>query len=344
MHNALTVAEPMISVQNVKALVERLREKDLPLAKLLAAADIRPNRLECVNDQLPLRNYVRLLELAAEQAQDPLMGVSLSLTSGPEALGAVGFLFLSSDTLGQGIGNLCRYVSAVQDATDNQIEYDGELAAVTYQIRDDSIAPRRQDAEFSLGVITKLIRSYAGGRCQPIEVHLEHGPAVDRRRYERIFDCPVYFRQTRNAVIIKAADLNLRSIALSDALAEILEAQLRERMASRSGLQSFGDRITEALTPTSIQQKINVGSLAKEMHISQSTLYRRLNSEQKSFQRLLDNRREALAKRLLSSSRMSIAEVASALGYAENASFTRAFRRWTNVSPRQYRDSGCPLP
>jgi AraC-like DNA-binding protein len=74
------------------------------------------------------------------------------------------------------------------------------------------------------------------------------------------------------------------------------------------------------------------------MRISQSTLYRRLSLENKSFQRLLDNRREALAKRLLENSRMSIAEIASALGYAENASFTRAFRRWTKTSPRRYRD------
>jgi AraC-like DNA-binding protein len=104
-------------------------------------------------------------------------------------------------------------------------------------------------------------------------------------------------------------------------------------------VQSVGDQVAEALTPTSIQQKVGLGHVAQEMRISQSTLYRRLSSEKKSFQCLLDDRREALAKRLLANSRMSIAEIASALGYAENASFTRAFRRWTKVSPREYRDS-----
>lgn len=330
--------EPMVSVQVARALVNRLRELDLPLGKLLASVDIQSSRLEDVNDHIPLRSYVALFEAAAESSKNPLVGLSLSATAGPETLGALGFLFLSSDTLGQGLDNLCRYVSAVQDATDNAIEFDGEFAAITYQITDDRIAPRRQDAEYSLGVIIRLIRAYAGGRCDPVEVHLEHGPRGSQRHYEHAFSCPVYFRQTRNAVILKSGDLEIRSVALSDALAEILEGQLRDRLQSKSEMHSFADRVAGALTPTSIQQKVSSSRLAQEMHISQSTLYRRLSSEKKSFQRLLDDRREALAKRLLANSRMSIAEVASTLGYAENASFTRAFRRWTNTSPRQFRD------
>lgn len=330
--------EPRVSVHPARALVERLRKRGLPLGKLFASVDIRPLWLDDVNGHIPLRNYVALFEAAAELSDDPHIGLSLSAESGPEALGALGFLFLGSDTLGQGLANIRRYVSAVQEATENEVELDGELAAITYQIRDDRITPRRQDAEFSIGVILRLVRAYAGGRCEPVEVHLEHSAVGHRRVYEHAFDCPVYFRQTRNAVILKAADLDIRSVALSDTLAEILEAQLRERVQSRNEYQSFCDQVAGALTPTSIQQKVSMGRLAEEMRISPSTLYRRLSSEDKSFQRLLDDRREALAKRLLSNSRMSIADVASALGYAENASFTRAFRRWTNISPRQYRD------
>jgi AraC-like DNA-binding protein len=331
--------EPMVLVQVARALVERLRDRGLPVGKLLAAADIAASRLEDVNGHLPLRSYVSLFEAAAELAGDPLLGLALSASAGPETLGALGFLFVSSETLGQALANLCRYVSAVQDATANLVEVEGGLATIVYQISDDRIASRRQDAEYSLGVIIRLVRAYASGRCDPVEVHLEHGPKAPRRAYEHAFGCPVYFSQTRNAVVLKAADLEIRSVALSDALAEILETQLRERVESKGRVQSVGDQVAEALTPTSIQQKVGLGHVAQEMRISQSTLYRRLSSEKKSFQCLLDDRREALAKRLLANSRMSIAEIASALGYAENASFTRAFRRWTKVSPREYRDS-----
>lgn len=328
----------MVAIQIVRSLAGRLRERGLPVPKLLAAVDIRAARLDETHESVPLRSYVGLLEAAAALTGDPLIGLSMAAAAGPETLGALGYLFLSSDTLGQGLEKLCRYLSAVQDATDQAIERAGDLAFVTYQIRDDGISPRRQDAEYSLGVLLRLIRSYAAGRCNPVEVHLEHGALVDRRHYELTFGCPVYFRQTRNAVVIKAQDLDISSGTLSEGLAGILEAQLREQVASRSGPLSFGDQIAGALTPTSIQQKVNAGRLAKEMRVSPSTLYRRLSSEDQSFRRLLDSRREMLAKRLLATSTMSIAEVAAALGYAENASFTRAFRRWTNVNPRQYRD------
>jgi AraC-like DNA-binding protein len=330
--------EPLVSTQVVRALVVRIREHGLPLAKLLTAADIKLSRLDDVNDHVPLRSYVELFEAASELAQDPLLGLAFSAKAGPETLGAVGFLMVSSDTLGQGLSNLCRYVSAVQDGTDNAVELDGELALITYQISDDRIAPRRQDAEYSLGVILRLIRAYAGGRCEPVEVHLEHGPRGQRRAYEHAFACPVFFGQTRNAIVLKSEDLGIRSPALSDALAEVLEGQLRDRVESKNRMHSFADRVAGALTPTSIQQKLSFVHLAQDMRVSPSTLYRRLSSEKKSFRQVLDYKREAMAKRLLANSQMSIAEVASAVGYAENASFTRAFRRWTNCSPRQFRD------
>lgn len=333
----MAVIAPMVSALVVRGLVDRLSARGLPVPQLLAAIGIEPARLADSSELIPLRSYISLFEAAAEVTKDPLIGLSVSAAAGPETLGALGFLFLSSNTLGQGLEKLCRYVVAVQDATDHAVERDGDLAAIIYQIRDDRITSRRQDAEYSLGIIIHLIRAYAAGRCNPIEVHLEHGPVVDHQRYEALFGCPVYFRQTRNAVIIDARHLDIRSAALNDALSAILETHLRERAAERRTMSSFCDHVNAVLTPTSIQQKVNADRVAKEMRVSPSTLYRRLQSEQQSFQRLLDNRREALAKRLLTNDMMSIAEVASALGYAENASFTRAFRRWTNVSPRQYR-------
>lgn len=334
-----TWIESMVSTVVVRGLVDRLNDRNLPVSQLLAAAEIKPAHLDDPSGFVPFRSYVELFEAAAEVMRDPLIGIAVATDAGPEALGALGFLFLNSSTLGEGLDKLCRYVAAVQDATDHAVESDGELASIIYQIRDDRIAARRQDAEYSLGVIIHLIRSYAAGRCRPVEVHLEHAPQVDHRRYEALFGCPVYFRQTRNAVIIEARHLDISSAERNDVLGEILEKQVRERAAARSTTSSICDHVNLALTPTSIREKVNAERVARKMHVSPSTLYRRLQSEQQSFQRLLDSRREALAKRLLADSVMSVAEVASALGYSENASFTRAFRRWTSVSPRQYRDA-----
>ena len=61
--------EPMVSVQVARALVDRLRERNLPLGKLLPAVDIKPSRLEDVNDHVPLRSYVSLFEAAVRAAR-----------------------------------------------------------------------------------------------------------------------------------------------------------------------------------------------------------------------------------------------------------------------------------
>jgi AraC-like DNA-binding protein len=332
-----TVIEPMISSQTVRALIDRLAEYKLPVPRLLAMADISSVRVADIHDHVPLRSYVRLIELAAGLSGEPLFGLSMSTSAGPETLGALGFLFLSSRTLGDALATLGRYINVVQDATENNVVRQGENTAVTYQIRDDSISPRRHDAEFSIGLMLRLIRSYAGERVTPTEVHLEHAPGAPTRSYERLYGCPVYFRQPTNAVVLPTRDLNVSSAVLSEKLHEILDAQLHETSQGRTTMLSFGEQVAGVLTPSSIRRKLSASRVARDLCISDSTLYRRLQTEDTSFKQLMNSRREALAKRLLANSAMSIADVAAAVGYSENASFTRAFRRWTNSSPQQYR-------
>lgn len=77
-------------------------------------------------------------------------------------------------------------------------------------------------------------------------------------------------------------------------------------------------------------------SIARHMGISGSTLQRRLAAEGASFRQLLNATRRDLAERYLREGRRPIKEVAYSLGFADLSNFTRAFRSWFGMSPREY--------
>jgi AraC-like DNA-binding protein len=77
--------------------------------------------------------------------------------------------------------------------------------------------------------------------------------------------------------------------------------------------------------------------VAREFHVSPTTLRRRLDAEGTSYQGIKDELRRDAAVHHLCGTRLSIADIASALGFQETSAFHRAFKRWSGVQPGEYR-------
>jgi len=80
-----------------------------------------------------------------------------------------------------------------------------------------------------------------------------------------------------------------------------------------------------------------IAHTARLLGVPVRTLQRRLQQDGLSYSQLVEKTRYELACHLIEGADRSMAQVAKALGYADPASFSRAFRRWTSMSPRQYR-------
>jgi AraC-like DNA-binding protein len=74
--------------------------------------------------------------------------------------------------------------------------------------------------------------------------------------------------------------------------------------------------------------------------MSVRTLQSRLAGEGVRFSELVERQREGLARSLLARRDLSLDEIAERLGYGEQTSFGRAFKRWTKMTPQQFR-AGC---
>ena len=82
---------------------------------------------------------------------------------------------------------------------------------------------------------------------------------------------------------------------------------------------------------------LGLGTVAESLHISARTMHRRLTSEGTSFQQLKDSFRQTLAVHYIARPELSIDAIAALIGFQDNAAFYRSFKKWTGVSPGQYR-------
>jgi len=100
--------------------------------------------------------------------------------------------------------------------------------------------------------------------------------------------------------------------------------------------ESARARVESLLMPILHTGNANMALIAGKLGLSRQTLSRRLKAEDMTFERVLDELRHKLALGYLSGKKVSVNETAYLVGFSDPAAFSRAFKRWTGVGPREY--------
>jgi AraC-like DNA-binding protein len=147
-------------------------------------------------------------------------------------------------------------------------------------------------------------RWIAGVGLPLLEVSFLHGAPPDVRAYEEFLECPVHCNSAENALVFSKALLDMPLVQADETL----------HLAMRAQAQA-----------------------AAVLHMSPRSLQRRLGETDLRFQGVLDAVRKDMAVIYLRDPGLSILDVTLLLGYAEQSSFTRAFKGWFAVNPSAWR-------
>ncbi|MFM2288527.1 MAG: hypothetical protein RL684_1670 [Pseudomonadota bacterium] len=328
---------PCIALQLVEPLLELLAARGINAHSLLRAAGAaRPSSRDPAT-MMPLADYVELFERAALATGDAHLGLHLGLFDEPGNLGALGYLFMSGASLLDAFEGFTSHLSALQQDTTNRLQIDGDAVTFQYHINDDRISCRRQDSEYSLSAMQNLARLYSDARIRPRLVCFEHRQSGRYGVYRDLFGCEIYFGQPINALVYDRKGFSVRNSRRSRLLNPIIASHLDTLVVRNAGSRPWRERVTELIELHLADGACSQAGIARELGISVSTLIRRLHGEGTRFRELLTERRLQNAERLLAQDEAPVATVALAVGYSENASFTRAFRRRNAQSPAQFR-------
>jgi len=335
---------PRIQAKILRGILNGAPLPESTVEALLGAEGIRPGDLDHVDATLPFAAYLRLFDNIAQAIGRDTFGLDLSSRMGPELVGPAGYIFVASSDLTQAVRALASSVFTIQDATTFEVQT-GPAPHVRYRITDNDLTPRRQDVEFSLGYVDRLIRLLLGPRYAPAEVWFEHARPARLGRHEAVFGCPVFFDQEVNALWFRPEDMDRRAAQADPNLVALMQHYIQLLDQRSHAITTFTEDVRQTLSALSEGPEPGLDRVTARLGISASTLGRRLRAEGTTFRELARRHRIDRAARMLLETRLSILEVAERAGYVETASFTRAFQAVMGQSPRAYRAAaiGGPL-
>src|SRR5262249_19311582 len=194
----------------------------------------------------------------------------------------------------------------------------------------------RQRFEFDLMTVLSFCRWVTNRDLRPLALELRFPPPADLQPYQDAFKCPLRFKAPANALLFASADVISPLPTAHPLLAEVHERLASERLQRLDHVQILS-RVRAAIIRCLPDGEPLRTAVAAALEMSERTLQRRLEAEETSFQRLLDDTRRELAQQYLGQTEVSLADACYLLGFRDLSSFFRMSKRWFGTSPRQYR-------
>lgn len=286
--------------------------------------------------EVPIAQYIALLECAAT-AGNPGIGLDMGASLEPGDLGVLGHAAVAARDLHQLLETISRYIYVF--AHDNVIRLDvtRERAIVSYQFYSKDGAGSQRDADFAVAAIARLVSLALGAHGVPRSVEFEHQAPDYREAYRKQFGCAVHFAAGGNRLHYDRRLLGVPLRTADRRLFEALEFYLADRLKVRAQDDDVLPKLNHLITTSLHAGPPAIADLASRLGLSSRSLQRKLGALNVTFSELVDRVRRDIALDYVRNSDHRLTDVAMILGYNESSSFTRAFKRWTGVSPEQMR-------
>jgi len=173
--------------------------------------------------------------------------------------------------------------------------------------------------------------------ANPIKVSFAYPRPAHADAYPAVFPCPIEFDAPANRFELDLEVLQQPLLLANAMSAEIGRKMCEEFMTKRErDSQEVTRQVTELLL-ASPGQMPGMEGVADLLNISSRTLRRSLQSENTTFQIIVDQLRQDLSRHYLKRSRLNLDAIAHLVGFTETTNFRRAFKRWEGMPPAQYR-------
>lgn len=322
------------------AIYQTLESYDVDAAAALREAGVDVAQLTNPATRLDREVHNRLVSDAVRLTGDLGFGLRFSDYVHPTTFHALGFALLSSSTVRSFCRRWQRYHSFITTTGDVVFDESAESPRLVFPTTaaqaDSPIGRVLIDGQ--IATVLKLIRFMYRPDYTPVAVELI-APLVagTEDTYQKYLGAHVSFSADRNALYFNHKDLDVPLPAANAELArqndEVVVRFLAKLDKANVVAQAHAKLID--LLPSGDCSKAKVAS---SLNMSVRTLHNRLADADTTYQQLLDKTRQELAEQYMTQANISVSEVAYLLGFSDCSNFSRAFHRWTGLSPSDFRE------
>lgn len=317
------------------ALVSALEHQGHDWSEIRACAKLADPRTLAEGARVPQEQLRFLWKRAAELSMDEGFPLAAAACLRPQALHALGFSLLAAGTLHEVCETYQRHFHVVSTAAAIEIRRTPrtyELKSVCHPL------VNVEGFELFLGFVLPLFETLAGQKITPLRVCFQRRltSRVVVERYNSFFGVKVEFGAEENLVIFDRAVMMTPLASGNSTVRSAMEKVIGQYL-TEMGTGEFRTIVRAQILSLLRTGAVSEEAVARGLHMSSSTLARRLRSEGLNFRELLQETQKSLALQYLQDERLSISEIGFRLGFEDLSSLSRSFRRWTGVSPREWR-------
>ena len=328
----------------VPLLLAYAKHRDVAVEPFIAKYKLPADVLSKAPGKLIITTQMSVVPALADELaatlNDPHLGLSMSDWLPRGTYGVAEFLTRAGPTLRHSFQNFCRFSTIIAPAQSFQFEESGAEAFFYNTVSRLPNAAGRHLQEYSLAAVLRTFIALGGVKATRAWFSHARPEKLSRERLTlALFTSEVTYDEPTNGFAFPSSLLDGPVQGGDAALYAFLEEHAVEALASRPRTDDLIDKLRHLIREALKQGEPNVERLATRLNMSGRTLQRRLSDLKTSFQEVLDVVRFDLARAYLKDVRLDVSQVAYLLGYSELRAFDRAFRRWADKSPTEWRSA-----
>jgi AraC-like DNA-binding protein len=270
---------------------------------------------------------------ARRQARRSSVPLEVGLQTPEASFGLIYYLASSAATVGAGLTLVQRCLPLAMPWLRLSLEERRDEVAIALSAQ-PWLPPSHETQLVGLGILLRRLERVSTRPVRPLRVDLPLGAPADGAAWSALVEgTPLRFGAGSARLVLRRRDWELPLLRADPRLRELLEEEL-----------ALGERPHDALivaVRTLVRGRLDrpptLAEAAPALGLSPRSLQRRLRESGTTFEEERDGLRREIAEALLAQAHVSLGQVAQRVGFAEPASFTRAFVRWTGSTPSHAR-------
>lgn len=313
------------------------RSGERNLIKVFAREGLSIETLDRANAIVPVHALMRVFARAGSLLGDRTFGLEVGERMTHRGFGLWVEHSVLAPTLGEGLRRTLATLSSHQSNCRMELIAEDAHHVVWRYVPPPLKAINHQHSDHTLPPMLDFVRHYLGRDWVPDWIEVNYARDPDALQVEDRLQFPIRFGCQGVGVVLRKSDLlarcrvapssDRRIVTFQDVATEVLLTSAPEPARSLSAVIAL--RLMDGNT--------DIEGAARITGLSVQSLQRRLRQKGFTYREIVDLARQQRALQLLQETELAVVDIALMLGYQEHPSFTRAFHRWTGVSPSAYR-------
>ena len=288
--------------------------------------------------ELTSKQWCDLWKNASHLCNDPVFGLHFGESLQLEALGVVGEIIKSSNTVGQAVTIACSFAPAITDLFTMEVKKLDKSFFIklipTGKHDEDFVA--QQVADLLMAFTIHELNGFLLKKIVPTSITYPYKLSKPEE-YERVLHCKPTQRANGYTIELKNGYWEEPILTSNYELQQIFLQKLNAEPLDKARLPiSYQVKILDYLMKNSYLGILSLEDVAANFNMTPRSLQRRLQNESVTFQQLADSVRKSLALHYLESGKYQLKEISHILGYNELSAFSRAFKMWTGKPPVEF--------